>query len=138
MFKRLAVVVSTLVLHACSSNPIPSNAMPVFQTRISPSGLKHFELRYQMAREPGAERPNQGRSRDGRSGRQSNPAKMYENTRKQMTAQAERMIEENRYCRTGFWVLNFEMNRSPRLRGECHEIATEQDRERFPDTIQNW
>lgn len=52
---------------------------------------------------------------------------------------AEELIEQNQYCREGFWVLKFDIDiKGYFLRGECNDLASAEDRKRFPDTIALW
>lgn len=52
---------------------------------------------------------------------------------------ADAHLEKNNFCREGYWVLNLDV-RSPivSLRGECNDKASEEEREKFPDTIAEW
>ncbi|WP_096086088.1 hypothetical protein [Agaribacterium haliotis] len=120
-------------LAACASSPKP--AYSEFLTRMSDSGLKHFELRFMP--EPKAKNKKQaGRGQRPSSG---NPKKAYRKAREQMLKEADRQIAQNHYCREGFWVMSFESSgRAHRLRGECNELASAADREQFPQTLKNW
>lgn len=50
-----------------------------------------------------------------------------------------KIMEQNDYCREGYWVLKTEpFDRTPYIRGECHDLATPEDRVRYPDTLLTW
>lgn len=135
MFKIFSLFL-LLCCVACSSNKPPKDLPTKFNTRISQSGLKHFELRYIAKPKPEEQRK---KKRSGRRKPKSNPAKLYQNTLEQMTKDAESIVASTGYCKEGFWVLNFQFNaQSPRLRGECNDTASAEDRKQYPDTLKKW
>lgn len=137
MFKTLTIFTSLLLalnLSACSSHP-GKGFKQDFRTRISDSGLKHFELAYQRAGPP--ERNDSG-TREGR-GRTKDTKREFKRIKEGMTEHAQLIITENQYCREGFWVIDFNSNtRSRILRGECNELASVADKAQFPDTLSKW
>lgn len=121
-----------------SSGKLPEGVSADFRTRITDIGLKHFQL--QLVRERG--KPGvpdrMPRRMDGGPGG-GKPERQAKNNRKVLVAQAEKLIEQNHFCRDGFWVLDENYyGGAPYLRGECNELATPADREAFPDTIERW
>jgi len=118
-----------LTLCACAGSNQAKLFDSQFKTRISEAGLKHFELRYYQAR------PNNFNSPT----RDTSPQPSLKKQKRLMHKHAESIIEDNQFCREGFWLLNFELDlKGPFLRGECNDLATEKDRSLFPDDIQNW
>lgn len=138
---RHSIYAVTFLLSAfalgCSNSPKMSDYDSSFRTRISKSGLKHFELRL---------RPDPEKSKRGNRSRQSNArqsprsaSRNYDKIQESMEGLSKELIEENQFCRTGFWVLDFDIDtRGPFLRGECYELANSTDRAAHPDTIKNW
>ena len=135
----ITLIAITAVLSAASCSSVKKDKENAqFSTRISSSNLKHFELRIGRGRQgdqaQGSARPSRQNNRP-----QRNPAREYKNRSKQMRKVAAAIIEENNYCREDFWVLDFDTDtRGNYLRGECYDLATPADRERFPDSIKNW
>lgn len=103
-----------------------------FNTKITQSGLKHFEVSLRGApvdAEPKEGTPAPQRPKPRRGGR----------SEKQMLKIADIYLEENAFCRQGYWVMEVDVLRPiPRLRGECNDLASDEDRQRFPDTISRW
>ena len=110
-----------------------------FRTRITESGLKHFELRLVPDRpQPNEIVVNPNGRRYSRSGRGISP-NQADRLIKSMKKQLQETIAANNYCREGYWILKVEtFERTPYVRGECNELATGKDRMDFPDTINNW
>jgi len=109
-----------------------------FDTRISESGLKHFELRL------GGVHAKNGNSQRTRQSNQNNRpptsyARQHKKNQKRLEKVAHALIADNQYCREDFWVLDFDIDtRGYFLRGECNDLATSEDRIRFKDSIKNW
>lgn len=99
------------------------------QTRITEGGLKLFELTFPMQSQPmtlptGSERP---------------PKKRPETNARQMQSMLDEVMEQSQYCRDGYVLLGrYAGETTRRLRGECKDRATDEDRQRFPDTVQRW
>lgn len=131
-----------LLASGCSSNKNAQLINPNFLTRISDSGLKHFQIQAQRAGKKDEQRSR--RQRANNNGGDSRPSarsqnKLFKNIQKQLYQSAELKIEETQYCRSGFWVLNTEADATrPFLRGECNEKATKADRAQFPTTLLRW
>lgn len=127
------------VLAGCSSGRFDDSAQS-FRTRITESGLKHFELRLSYARQ---ERVIQvdPRSRTQRQRPSSHPETKREGERlvDDMKERLAKIMAQNDFCRDGYWVLKAEpFYRTPYIRGECHDLATPEDRVRYPDTLLTW
>lgn len=101
------------------------------QTRITSGGLKLFELRLPV-REHRVEPPTNPHRRQRRSPDDRHSQKPIH----QMVDQA---LEQSGYCRDGYVLLGrYAGETVRRIRGECRERATEDDRHRFPDTVERW
>lgn len=125
------------ILSACSSGRFNDSAQS-FKTRITDSGLKHFELRLSYARQ---ERIIQvdPRSRSQRPSNQPETKREGERLVDGMKDRLAEIMEQNDYCREGYWILKAEpFDRTPYIRGECHDLATPEDRARYPDTLLIW
>lgn len=104
-----------------------------FATRISNSGLKHFQV---SAQTPAA---MQQRNTPGSPAQQNEGMPSPARVKSILIDAADAHIALNRFCRSGYWVLDLDAH-SPtiRLRGECNEKASQEEREKFPDTISQW
>lgn len=117
-----------LLLANCASAPTarPEN----FGTFITPEGLKLFELRFA--------RP----SRDVRVGeprREVSPRREQQRLARERLGILEATLTATGFCREGYTLLGrYAGETVERLRGECQERATEQDRARFPNDILRW
>lgn len=102
---------------------------------MSDSGLKHFELRYL----PPEAKEKSKKQQQEQASRPTSPKRRYKKVLSQMTDEAERQIEENHYCREGFWIMSL-VRKGPslRMRGECNELASKEDRDTYPDSIKHW
>lgn len=102
-----------------------------FRTKISSKGLKHFELTVKNGshlQERVLHTPNARTQKKRR-------VKITKSLKKL----AEQHLKENEYCREGFWLLeSYHYSTSLQLRGECNELATQIDRENFPNTLTEW
>lgn len=138
-YKNCTLICVLILIAACSSNAPSKDAKTVFTTRITDSGLKHFQLGFLRQRPVGPDieiRKSSGRreysARDRGDSR-------YKKVQKQLLALATKEIEQSEYCREGFWVLKNEADAiNPYMRGECNDPATKADRNNFPDTLRNW
>lgn len=124
-----------LGISACSTPKPPEGSQIHFHTRITSTGLKHFQVSIirppaQYNRGPQSSQSRSGRSPEERDARDAE---------KMLVATAELKILETHFCRDGYWFLgnNF-YGRNIHLRGECNETATEADRKTFPDTLLYW
>ena len=118
-----ALLLAALWCGACASKPPPGSVH--LNTLITQDGLKLFELALPRAshaeREPGEHRPEPGFS-EGR-----------------VLALLETALAETHYCRAGYVLLGrYAGETMGRVRGECKDRATEEDRAHFPDTIARW
>ncbi len=134
MLKK-SLILAALFASACASKSPLKNDKQHFYTRISDSGLKHFELRNMRKKNQPPQTPRSNR----KTSRSTDPAQVYEYAKKRMENQAKAVIEENNYCRDGFWIIEFERDiEGLYMRGECYDTASTEDRKKFPDTISNW
>lgn len=130
----------SLVFAACSSG-IPKGTTESFKTRITDTGLKHFELRLHYAR---PDRPiyiNPNPYRQNRRPPSSRPDTEREGEwlARKLEDNLAKIMEQSDYCRDGYWILKADpFDRSPFIRGECNDLATPEDRARYPDTLLIW
>ncbi len=141
MIKYLLGLSCLLFLSACSSTGLPDNMRADFKTRITSSGLKHFQLQLVPDastvedKAPKKRRSPSGGSQQGRP----NPERQARNIENMLLSQAEELIEINGFCSEGFWLLDKSLyQRMPYIRAECNEAATQEDRALFPDTLHRW
>ena len=121
-FKPITYIVITALLASCTSIKQPKGSTIDFKTRISNSGLKHFQLQLKLAQDT-HDSPLR-RNKEKPQGRSA-----YKQQQKLLYVLATREIEKNHFCRTGFWEIeNAADARYPYIRGECNEPATQQDR----------
>lgn len=108
-----------------------------FNTKITNSGLKHFEI-YLAKRVPNA---STGKEQDEKDKviLSQKPASKSKRSPRHLKKIADIYIEDTQYCRTGYWIMEIDVYRPvPRLRGECNEAASDEDRKLFADSIQRW
>ena len=125
-------------LAGCSSNQVPTDAKLLFQTRITSTGLKHFQLAMILpARQQTIFiRPGSQQSDASRRNESEGKARAAERI---LQHALEEKISESAFCREGYWLLDHDYHGFKSwLRGECNETATEADRKNFPDTLLNW
>lgn len=121
---RIVVVMLTLLLSACSSMPGPSSRpAPRFMTHITDEGSKRFvfeALAMDQLPSAGIRAPSSRRQ----AGRVDLNTSLDEE-------QVQGWLADKHYCQQGFIMLS----RTPwKIRGECNETATAQDRQRFPNS----
>ncbi len=133
------LILSSLTV-GCSSG-LPKGTTQSFKTRITDSGLKHFELRLRNNRPQRLVEVENPYSRNPRPRRSTIPQTEREGERlvARLEATLAEIMEQNDYCREGYWILKADpFDRSPYIRGECHDLATPEDRSRYPDTLLTW
>lgn len=129
------LIAAIFSLTACQSTKDYEAVGQSFRSRISSSGLKHFELRIRASRQDyESQAPRQ---QPANSPRRS--VNRFDKVQRLLKNSAEYTIEQNQYCREGFWILDQDVDlRGFYLRGECNEQATESDRETYPDNLHDW
>lgn len=135
-----------LILAGCANQGLPSQLTSIFHTRITQSGLKHFEVRivpiaYKEAIENGAVIAQGEETTYFANGERKrvNSDRVAKKNEKRLHHEIEELIKDNNYCRSGYWVLDSNYYGSaPFVRGECNDLATASDRELFPDNIKFW
>ena len=134
----IAILCLTITLtSACStSNASKKRAEQLrFETRISASGLKHFEIRERQPHDTESE----GVHQESRQRAVPRSRKSLARALKSLEKQATKVIADTQYCRRGFWVLDADSDhKGAYLRGECNDLASDSDRLNFPDSIKNW
>jgi len=112
----------------CAHHRSPSPT-PLLHTRITEGDLKLFELAFPMPARPLSLPGGEGGPREKRPDLSS----------KRMQQMLDEVMEESRYCRDGYVLLGrYAGETTRRLRGECKDRATEEDRRKFPDTVERW
>lgn len=130
--KLITYIIITSLLASCTSIKQPKGSTIDFKTRISSSGLKHFQLQLKLAQD--TQDSSIRRKKEKPQGRSA-----YKKQQKLLYVLATREIEKNHFCRTGFWEIeNAADARFPYIRGECNEAATEQDRLSFGEGNLIW
>jgi hypothetical protein len=110
-------------VHRKSDAPLP------MQTRITEGGLKLFEVIFPVPVDTLAMPNSSGRT----------PKQQKALSSKHMQKMLDEVMEQSGYCREGYVVLGrYAGETTRRMRGECRDRATDQDRQRFPDTIERW
>ncbi|VUD41091.1 hypothetical protein TDB9533_00416 [Thalassocella blandensis] len=134
--KRLTVGLIIAVLSGCASQEsLIENTS--FNTKITDSGLKHFEI--YLAKRPPELSSAKEKIDLPKNGRPPIRPKRGSRSPKQLNKITEIYIETTQYCRTGYWIMEMDTYRPvPRVRGECNEAATDEDRKKFPNSIQRW
>lgn len=131
IFKLITYTSITICLTCCTGIKQPKGSTIDFKTRISSSGLKHFQLQLKLAQDT-HNSPLQRKAKP-----QSRSA--YKQQQQLLYVLATREIEKNQFCRTGFWEIeNAADARFPYIRGECNEAATQQDRLNFGEGDLVW
>ena len=155
----LMVVVPWLVA-ACSGPRRPSEQLVSrFETRILDNGSKQFEFSLMPERGPderqaagrGGERSAQGDAPPGGSQRTAPPAGGRGGSSQggaggvqqplldegELEARLAAELQANQFCRDGYLELQRDDSQWPlRLRGECLDGATTEDRQRFANTLE--
>lgn len=133
--KPIFYISFSIFLASCSGPNLRDGATH-FHTRITDSGLKHFQLSIIMPPEERTMRRDPYDTANSRFSPEEKSARKAEKYLKEITALK---IQETQYCREGYWFLgnNF-YGRKVYIRGECNDTATDQDREKFPDTLIYW
>ncbi len=125
------VTAACIVITGCSSSDKKRLQQSDFKTKITSSKLKHFELSIQhnsFTERKMLSSPNT-----------SNPKKRRARISKSMKKIIDAYLEQNQYCRTGFWIIETHSYKAGlQLRGECNELATVEDIRKFPNTITQW
>lgn len=128
--RLLAVLFLSGLAIACTSsrNKLPPAEL---QTRITQGGLKLFELSSPMQARP-MTLPNG-------NPRQQRPVNDGRKMQKHMQDMLDEVMEQTGYCRAGYVLLGrYAGETTRRVRGECRDRATEEDRQKFPDDIERW
>jgi hypothetical protein len=114
-----------LLCLACARTPPPGSVR--LNTLITPDGLKLFELALPPMGPPVVDARGTGK----RPSPPPNEARML--------SLLNTAMEETGYCREGFIILGrYAGETTSRVRGECRDRATEEDRQRYPDSVARW
>lgn len=120
----------------CSSMQASRQAEPfTFSTRITPSGLKLFELSYPFVPRRLILPGSSSRTASQQPARSEQPT--YSN--RQLERVLTTKLDASGYCREGYILLGRHSGITTQtIRGECRELATADDREQFQNTIGRW
>ncbi|WP_075187675.1 hypothetical protein [Teredinibacter haidensis] len=142
MIRFTLIITACLLICGCSSTKIPKKLDAEFKTRITSSGLKHFQMQLvplqpeEPPSPPIMRKQNPSIEGNPRASRPDSAAKKNEQI---LLAQAEVQISNSGFCREGFWLLDKNLySRNPFIRGECNDTASSTDRQQFPDTLFKW
>lgn len=129
----LASLCMTLV--ACAKTDHLQTQALLFQTLITADRFKRFEV--SVTPKPldplRSVNSTSARDNDGRAEYLQRSTDLY------LRAELEAVLEKNGFCREGYLLLGrFAGQNQYRLRGECKDLASDQDRQQFPNTIQRW
>ena len=115
--KSVIILFATALLHACaSSGPAAPPFEDSFATEISADGTKFFTYTRQFDKSS----KSRGRRRDDKD------------TALQKSVQEK--LDTSSYCRDGYLTLeDYEANGIARIRGECRDGASDNDRTLFPN-----
>ncbi|PCK08758.1 MAG: hypothetical protein COA42_07565 [Alteromonadaceae bacterium] len=134
MLSLLTIMFISLLTNACV-NKSPNRELAKFDTRITESGLKHFQVTIKHNRKEQSPEDSLGK----RSRRNKKDKRTLEQTRKHLIQLADVHILENHYCRNGYWLLDEQLYPPKQhIRGECNDAANKQDKQDYPDTIHHW
>jgi hypothetical protein len=117
--KPTMIAFAVLCLSACSSTKPAASFNDEFSTKITGDGTKFFTYIRHMS---GGTKGDRGKGR--RKGKPDNSL--------QEAVQAR--LDTSGYCRDGYLALErYQANGIERIRGECRDGATDNDREQFPN-----
>lgn len=136
----ISLLMISVLIAGCSSG-LSGSQKTEFTTRITSSGLKHFQLRIIPERNElqDEQTPPKHSRTNTRQPEDKNPDRTAYRIEKILINQAETELALNGFCHDGYWVLDKNAyDRTPWIRGECNETATKRDRELYPDTLSNW
>lgn len=129
----LACIICTTV--GCSSQAGRQAELFTFSTRITPSGLKLFELSYPFVPRRLTLPGSSSRTGSQQPARREQPAYSDRQLERALTTK----LNASGYCREGYILLGRHSGITAQtIRGECRELATTDDREQFQDTIGRW
>ena len=117
---------------SCSSNrTADEKILSTFKTLITKDKYKRFEI---------STRPATRRIRMMPAQEQSGLQRpTYTVNQKRLLRNLELVLEETGFCRDGYLLLGrYAGKKTNRLRGECRDKATEDDYQKFENTIGQW
>lgn len=128
---QLSWLIVLLILSACASQErLPPEFR--FTTHITPQDYKLFQLSFPALPLDQQIRPQQNYNQRSRGDQQRNRERY-------VTRVLQRAVELSDFCREGYIQLGrYAGETTQRLRGQCRELASDQDRENFPNTLQRW
>ena len=116
--KPVIILFATALLTACASSGPATHFEDSFATEISADGTKFFTYTRQF--DQGSK--SRGRRRDNKD----------KDTALQTSVQEK--LDSSGYCRDGYLALeDYEANGIERIRGECRDGASDNDRTLFPN-----
>jgi hypothetical protein len=126
-------LVGLFILTCLASSCASSRNKPTveLQTRITEGGLKLFELSTPMQAAP--------TTLPTGNPRQQRPDNSDRQMQKHLLKTLDEVMEQSGYCREGYVLLGrYAGETARRVRGECRDRATAEDRQKFPDNIERW
>ena len=117
--KPTMIAFAVLCLSACSSTKPAASFNDEFSTEITGDGTKFFTY---IRHSPGGTEGNRGKGKG-----KKNPGNSLQEA-------VHAKLDTSGYCRDGYLALErYQANGIARIRGECRDGATNNDREQFPN-----
>lgn len=136
VYTNLAITILVFAAGCASNRQLAEHTE--FKTRITDTGLKHFQL--SLARSRNDMRVNAMKNMQRPPPPQQQPRRPPGRAQeKQLIKILENKLTENQFCREGHWIIDKSFIRAKTfIRGECNENATATDRANFPNTLTYW
>ena len=123
LLKPTMILFAALCLPACAGTKPAASFNDEFSTEITGDGTKFFTY---IRHSPGGTGGNSGKGKGRGKG------KGKKNPDNSLQAAVQARLDTNGYCRDGYLALErYQANGIARIRGECRDGATENDREQF-------
>lgn len=130
----LIILTASLFVVACSNTgkqELRTQADIRFQSKITHTGLKHFEVSVRNGSRTAYRIVNPTSHSNIKKRRQYSERKLERIT--------EEKLKQVDYCSNGYWIMEIQtLTENLKVRGECNEVASKKDKENFPDTLSGW
>jgi hypothetical protein len=143
----LATLITTLTLSGCAKEHSQSPKSSVsFVTNIEKDGRKlfSFNMTAEKPQDNQRRKNRKGERRGNRPNRSARKERRVDNNDRQSTMQEraytalEKKLNELDYCREGYFELDSYFYRGQtQIWGECHDAATEKDRQKFAHSAEH-
>lgn len=136
---------SDLISHAFINTHIEENNAKMFTFYATPIANKQTKSSPQKGNQAQEKEGGRDKGKEGQNQKKNNNSQInsrYDNKhneqadlRKALLEQLEITLKEKKYCREGYIKLSTNVGIGlSKIKGECHESATDEDRQRFPNT----